>query len=341
MKLEYLEEIRQAILTLASCEPNSPQWEEALERLVNLILKARRFCRKNFSICAAILNELKRSLASHIHGNFSDQEILQETITGLKLNNVEWEADKMAQRELEKWIIKISEKVLPEVLNMKPDKDSNLTWLDKLALAVQNTDPGSLERKRLWEEVYFCVTLLYKAPRASEAWSTEFKKLWNDRIINSWCYFFNKGIEKWDPERCSFFGWFRTKTNYLLKDTYRKSKRKKEKEKEAIRALIKIIFDEQKSGDERDYLLEIEKTDLFEWLQSNKDLQHRLKAIDQPKNPDSNLYSILILRLQGKSWKEVAEALHVRGKAPSFAVRKFFRSNIEEFQDEFDRFGFL
>jgi hypothetical protein len=343
MKSEYLEEIRQAILMLASCEPNSPQWEEVLERLVNLILKARRFFRKNFPICAAILNELKRCLVSHMSENFSDQEKLQEILTGLKLNlnRVEWLADKMAQRRLEQWAIKSSEKILPDVLNMKPEKDGNLTWLDKLALEVQNSDPKSLERKRLWEDVYFCVTLLYKAPRASEAWSTEFKGLWNDRIINSWCYFFHGGIEEWKPDRCSFFGWFRKKTDYLLKDAYREFKRKKEKERETIHALVRLISDKEKSGDERDYLLEIEIADLFEWLQNNKDLQHKLEIIHQRKNPDSNLCSILILRLQGKSWEEVAETLRVRGKAPSFAVRKFFQSNIGKFQDEFDHFEFL
>jgi DNA-directed RNA polymerase specialized sigma24 family protein/predicted RNA-binding protein with PUA-like domain len=212
--------------------------------------------------------------------------------------------------------------------------------INALALKVKECIPDSIERRLSLNQLVKAINnskefLLFKryyvvSDEISEdrTHRTKIDEMYENAMQETWMYI----IKSFDYviEKENFFSYFRGVLKYKILDSNRNYKKTKE-----IISLDEITTNyPSESGSYLDYLSERKYNDLspnsYEDLINaiEEDVGNIFKNVHIDNNQKANFQAIMLLRLQGKTWKEVADLFHV----DLSIIKKFFHKSAKEFR---------
>ncbi len=291
------ERLEQLVKEVQQHTPQDEEWQLAITKLVDEILRSRKICRPLgsqplFGVYQELYKQVRQQLLCDV---------------GEKINQY-----KPKQATVRTWINTLQTQAFRTILD-----DAQLK---KLAREAQQHPMYSELRQYALGELIEAIRLSGKLCRPHRAnFSVQFYDLLYDEAVNKTLTYVCRKIDKYDPERGDkkFMNWVNFRLDRIFIETCREFRNPNLKELPSITDLEEIVQPEEPPS-----LVERVRECLEE------DAGNVFKQTHIRNRPDANFSAIALARFSGKSWEEISAEFGI--SLPTLS--SFFQRCCEKFR---------
>lgn len=291
------ERLQQLLTETQQYAPQSQEWQSALMRLVDEILRSRKLCRPLpnkplFGVYQKIYEQVRQQLWCDVAQKIDRYEPKQK-------NAREWANILRFQA---------FQKILDDA------------QLKKLAIEAQCHPPNTELRQYALGELVEAIRLSGRLCHPHRKnFSSQFYDLLYDEAVNKTLTYVCRKIDNYDPERGDkkFMNWVNFKLDKMLLEVYHEEQEPNITDLPSLAELEKIVRPEEPPSS-----LEILRDCLEE------DPQNLYKQTHIRDRPDVSFFAIALARITGKSWQEISEKFGI----PLATINRFFQRCCEKFR---------